>query len=282
MQTITTDFIGIGAAKCGTTWLHHCLEEHPEICLPRPKKEPGFYDNHWEDWAYYAAQFSHRKTEKIIGEFTPGYLISPEVAGRIQTSNPKAKLIFIVRNPIERAYSHYCMLVKSESVKGSPEIIAPGTRMYEDSRYWTHFLRFKERFPKSQILILVQEQMLANPLATLWRIFEFLEVDSSFVPSLAKTRIHSRSNRPKYRNLYKALVKLSDLAHKYRLTGCLFDWMRTRGIGKLYRMLDHGESFKSISPKMRKYLQAEFREEVLSLYEHLETPILEWEKDFPA
>lgn len=250
--------------------------------MPRPKKEPGFYDNHWEDWDYYAAQFSHRKNEKIIGEFTPAYLISPLVPDRIVKVNPKAKLIFIVRNPIERAYSHYCMLIKSETIKGSPEVIAPGSRMYRDSQYWTHFSKFKDKFPKSQVLLLVQERMLAKPEATLQRIFDFLEVDSTFVPSLSSARIHSRSSSPKYKRLYKACVALTNLTYKTRLTGSIFDWARNRGIGKLYRILDKGQSFQELTPSLRAQLQAQFQEEVCSLYAYLGEPISEWEADFPG
>lgn len=277
-----TDFIGIGAAKCGTTWLHHCLEEHPEICMPSPKKEPGFYDNHWQDLNYYKSQFAHRRNERIIGEFTPGYLAAEGVAERIASHNPTAKLIFIVRNPIERAYSHYCMLAKSGALNDGPEAIQPETRMYKDSMYWSSFSKYAKLFPQDQILILVQEEMLSNPLSALERVFDFLNVDANFVPSLATKQIHSRSNRPGKPGLYRILVSISDLAHRARFSGMLFDKIRNMGVGKVYRMLDRGKPFPELTHEVRRYLRAEFRNEVKPLLHYLGRRIELWENDFPA
>jgi hypothetical protein len=281
MKYFSTDFIGIGAAKCGTTWLHHCLEEHPEICMPSPKKEPGFYDNHWEDWTYYKSLFSHREKEKVTGEFTPGYLTAVGVSERIAQVNPEAKIIFIVRNPIERAYSHYCMLLKGGAIKGGPEGIVQGTRMFRDSQYWKHFSPYLELFPDDQIMVLIQEEMLASPVLTLKRIFNFLGVDPAFTPSLANERIHSRSSRPKHQNLYRRLVALSDFAHKNRITGRLFDEVRNRGVGRLYRLFDKGKKFPAMTEVVRAKLREEFQQDVRELFNYIGRPVKEWKRDFP-
>ena len=281
MSDFRTDFIGIGAAKCGTTWLHHCLEEHPEVCMPSPKKEPGFYDNHWEDWDYYESLFRHRKKAQILGEFTPGYLPGLGVAERIASHNPRAKLILIVRNPIDRAYSHYCMLHKSGALSAGPEAITPETRMFRDSMYWTSLSKYAERFPRKNILILIQEEMLAEPLTALKSIYHFLDVDPAFIPSVLQKRIHGRSNKPRNQALYRALVEVSNFAHKTRITGMLFDKIRILGAGKIYRMLDRGEAFPPMTEDVRGYLKSEFSEEVSGIRKYTNLGIEAWAEDFP-
>ena len=107
------NFIGVGAQKSGTSWIYACLYEHPEICAPikeihffsRPRYEKGI--------AWYEKQFDRCAVEKLRGEFSTSYLYTPEAAARIHAAYPDAKIIAVLRNPIDRAYSQYRNAIKA-------------------------------------------------------------------------------------------------------------------------------------------------------------------------
>src|SRR6056297_562433 len=103
------DFIGIGAQKAGTSSIFHFLKEHPEICTSS-KKEIHFFDkeyNYLKGIKFYRKFFNNCSSKNIKGEFTPRYIYHPKVAQRIKKYFPDVKLIVSLRNPIERAISHY-------------------------------------------------------------------------------------------------------------------------------------------------------------------------------
>jgi len=103
------NFLGIGAAKSGTTMLSSLLQQHPEIYIP-PQKELHYFDgdsiNRGDNIIWYFSQF---KKNKAVGEYTPSYLLIPTAPDRIlKTLGKKVKLIVLLRNPVDRAFSHYC------------------------------------------------------------------------------------------------------------------------------------------------------------------------------
>ena len=113
MPQLIPSFFVVGAQKAGTTALHHYLARHPDIFLPKIKETHFFNDGHGEwhrGFNYYLQKyFSSRNEKKLAGEIDPEYLFFPETAGRIAAHIPNAKLIFIFREPVSRAYSHYWM-----------------------------------------------------------------------------------------------------------------------------------------------------------------------------
>ena len=108
------DFLGIGAQKAGTTWLYENLRKHPELFLPE-KKELHFFDRHfYKSINWYYKHFLDADTLKTKGEITPSYsILSEEKIKFIYKMNPKLRIILLLRNPAERAWSHAVMnLVK--------------------------------------------------------------------------------------------------------------------------------------------------------------------------
>jgi len=107
------NFFCIGAQKAGTTTLYDILKQHPDIYLPEDKEAPFFAYPDWyakgEEW-FYKTHFSKYKGEKIVGTITPDYFLYPYVPARILNSvGENIKFIVILRNPVERAISHYNM-----------------------------------------------------------------------------------------------------------------------------------------------------------------------------
>ncbi|MBK7727714.1 MAG: sulfotransferase [Gammaproteobacteria bacterium] len=112
-QVLPPSFFVVGAQKAGTTALHHYLARHPDIFLPAIKETHFFDDGHGEyrlGIDHYIEKYFHVDAHYLIsGEVDPEYLFFPEVASRIASYCPNAKLIFVFRDPVARAYSHYQM-----------------------------------------------------------------------------------------------------------------------------------------------------------------------------
>lgn len=103
------DFIGIGVMKAATTWIFQCLVEHPDIC-GSSKKEIHFFDrpeNYKKGLEYYKAFFNNCSHDKVKGEYTPRYIFSKDAPELIYKNFLDVKIIACLRNPVDRAASHY-------------------------------------------------------------------------------------------------------------------------------------------------------------------------------
>ena len=101
------EFIVIGAQRCGTTSLYAYLSSHPQV-VPAIKKEVHFFDyNFGKGLDWYRSHFPRWTPMGVTGEATPYYMFHPNAAKRVYQVIPQTKLIMLLRNPIDRAYSHY-------------------------------------------------------------------------------------------------------------------------------------------------------------------------------
>jgi hypothetical protein len=223
----------LGAAKCGTTTLYDYLLPVPQICLSQPK-EPEFFECQFEKGlAYYQdSYFPHWQGERYAGDARCGNLYLPCVAERIHRTNPNARLIAILRNPIERAYSHwwwcfqlnvvshnfeagiredYERIQRGEFVN-TPEMIAkycenfrPGYALHrtylETGHYAEQIERYLKLFPRQQLKVVFLEDLRRNPLKLLQDIQDFLGIqyftEETFRPVVsneAQVKIETRMN----------------------------------------------------------------------------------------
>ena len=195
------DFIIIGVQKGGTTSLYNYLIQHPQIA-PAAQKEIHYFDlnfNKTPDWYY--SQFPQAQSGEhlLTGEASPYYIFHPRVAQRIHDLCPKVKIIALLRNPVERAISHYHYYIKigyeslslesaivqePDRLKGEIEkILASPTYESYNHRHYTYLSRglyadqlpaWMQLFPKSQLLILKSEDLYANPGGTYNNVLQFL------------------------------------------------------------------------------------------------------------
>jgi hypothetical protein len=184
------NLIVIGAGKCGTTSLYHYLGAHPEVSMARVK-ELRFFSERWDrgvDW--YESQFAG-SSGPVVGEASPQYThfpSFPETAARMHSVIPEAKLIYLVRDPLERIVSSY-IDDHSGGREDRPlhEVIGPAlgegfsTNGYiSRSRYCLQLEQYLAHFPPEQLLVVTREELLDARRTTLRRIFGFLGVDASF------------------------------------------------------------------------------------------------------
>jgi hypothetical protein len=195
------NLIVIGAQKCATSSLHYYLSLHPEIFMSHEKELNFFSMQH--NWPrgveWYKANFCGEA--KIYGESSPEYTNYPQqpgVAERIAALVPEVKLIYLVRDPIERIISHYVHLY-ARHLEDRP--IDEALQQLENnhylrrSRYFMQLDQYIGRFPESNLLVITTESLLGQRLATLQRVFQFLGVDDQFDSPRFKTRQHQSSHK---------------------------------------------------------------------------------------
>jgi tetratricopeptide (TPR) repeat protein len=196
------DFLIIGSSKCGTTSLYHNMIQHPKI-LPALKKEINFWHDDLKqglDW--YRAHFlpfPHTQ-HYLTGEASPNYLDLQETAQQVFQFCPQMKLIVILRNPVERAISHYHHWVRLGLEDRSLEAVIQAElktidqllqfpiqyqRWYQSVNYIARgvYIGFIQQwmaiFPPEQFLILSCENLAANPAATMKQVFTFMGLPDS-------------------------------------------------------------------------------------------------------
>lgn len=174
----------IGAAKAGTTSLHNYLDLHPDISMSARKELKLFDRPDWRDRVeWYRAQF--RGDARVRGESSPTYACNPifgPVPQRMAELIPKARLIYLVRDPIERLVAHWVQLVEVLYERRSfPEAMRdfdqPTNVYVMASRYTFQLDRFREHFADERILVIDQQELLQRRGETMRRVLAFLEVD---------------------------------------------------------------------------------------------------------
>lgn len=202
------NFIIIGAMKSGTTTLHHKLDMHPNIGMSRAK-EPNFFNQYYsrgEEW--YKGLFTGNF--QLYGEASPNYTKAqtfPDTAGNMHATVPDAKLIYIVRDPIERIYSHLHHNLYRDRLQpheidhvvlNNPEYIKTSSYYYQASQYLPYYSLDK-------MLFLSFEELKKDSNATMKRICEFLGV--SAIDFNKEDKIYNDTAK-------KYLIKNHDLAHR--------------------------------------------------------------------
>ena len=282
-------FLVIGAYKSGSTAIQEALRAHPQVFLPA--KGPSFFAfdeapvvdrplpaGVVRDWDSYRALFADAPADAVRGEVSPEYLANPWSCGRIRARLPDAKLVAVLRDPVERAFSDYLMYVRDGEEKdgfagalaaqeerrraGSP------TGYYLETGFYGRQLRpYFDAFPRDRIQVHLFEDFVADPDAVLGPLLAFLGVD----PALGETpeRAVNVSGVPR-----NALVGAAVRGGR-RVAPLLPEAVRRRAKAALARGLDR----PVIDPDVRRRLVEVYREDVAELERLLDRPLGGWLED---
>ncbi len=174
------NFIVIGAGKAGTRSLAAYLGAHPDVFVTNPK-EPAFFSRKWHkglDW--YRSLFTGANGLSARGEASTSYTVAalyPDVPERIASVVPDARMIYLVRNPVERIRSHYIMSVELTREERDLCAILDEPLYLDASRYGHQLDRYLQYFARGQILVLSSEELRTNRRAALRTVFDFIEVE---------------------------------------------------------------------------------------------------------
>lgn len=205
------DFVVVGTQKGGTTSLFRYLVQHPSVLRSRKKEVDFFTDDYGKGTSWYSDQFPSRierlraslrhRSRTLTGEATPYYLFHPLAPARIQAYCPDAKIIMMLRDPVERAYSHYkhhkklgeetldfASAIDAEDDRLAGELdklatdasyVANNYRLYSykaRGRYVEQLERWLATYPKESLLILHSEEFFADPAAGFLQVQRFLNL----------------------------------------------------------------------------------------------------------
>jgi Sulfotransferase domain len=215
------DFLVLGAQKAGTTALYEYLRRHPQISGPS-WKEVSFFDRHWargESW--YRGNFPNvaRTRGKHVGEASPSYVFHPLAPQRVEEVVPEARLIVLVRNPVDRALSQYnhevalgrerlpfeeALDAEEERLRGEQERMAADPR-YFSREWWSHTYKARGRyaeqlerwlavFPREQLLVLPSDDLGSDPARAHAQVLEFLGASPQRLDSYP--RVYEREYEP--------------------------------------------------------------------------------------
>jgi len=271
------DFIIAGAPKSGTTTLVDVLRKQPRVFFPKKlTAETHFFDNdkyYQKGIEFYKQWFKEAKPNQIIGEKTPAYSF-PYVPGRIAKYLPNVKLIFVFRNPVDRAYSHWLMYVwrgvelysfeKALRLEERRLKKHPMWGYKEQGKYIKVFENYLKYFPKEQLLILIFEELISDPNTNIKRITDFLQIEEMKeiqLPHKMKARF------PKFKILQYFCRYICDNIWPKRYGVELF---------KICQRFNKSKIRPSMDKKTREYLIDYFKDYNSRLEEFLGREIVVW------
>jgi hypothetical protein len=208
----------VGAAKAGTTSLYHYLAQHPDIYMA-PVKEPHFFSRirpapeleaffpHVSDEAVYLALFANAHAESVRGEASTSYLSHPDVADAIWQKRPEAKIVIMLRDPVERAYSNYWNDVRegiehrsfaaavSEELAEPPGAWGVSSLYVDGGLYADRVEHYLDKFG-GNVLVLFFEEFVRDIPHTLEGVFAFLEVDPGWTARV-EPEVHNPFGLPR-------------------------------------------------------------------------------------
>jgi hypothetical protein len=252
---VLPSFIIVGAVRCGTTSLYYNICEHSCV-LPASYDEIGFFDSNYElgiNWykSMFPTKFKMKKIESktgicITGEDTPFYFWDKKSIERIKKDIPKIKLIILLRNPIDRAYSNYHLGVRlgseslsfEDSIKKEIELLEKNNDFENDKiekflrprsyiakgLYYQQIKNWFDVFSKDQILILNTENLSVNPHQTLKQIFNFLNLPNEKIQNIQNRKVGNYQKMNE--NTREYLKKLFQPQNEklFKILGKEFEW----------------------------------------------------------
>ncbi len=275
------NFFLVGAPKAGTTSLYHYLDQHPDVYMS-PVKEPNYFAteirsrNIGPQWQQL---FRNVNGEKAIGEASVCYLWSNTAARNIASAVPDAKILMMLRNPVDRAFSQYKQAVAGglvgrsfrEQIQVSLhnrshqfEVLNP---FLEYGLYYEQVKRYIELFPAQQILVCLYDEYEQAPEKLLADIFRFLKVDPLFFPDITQ------------RHLQTHVLRFVWLTYHLRKCGL---WSRFRRstpaalLPVIRRWVSQTGQTLKINSADRDYLNDYYREDVARLSTLLRRDLQSW------
>lgn len=166
------------------------MKEHPDVFMPR--KESHYFDRHFDnglDW--YQSFFDDYLGQPVIGEKTATYFHSNKATENILQTNPDMKVIICLRDPVERMFSHYSMMAKTDDFLRETGFIGsakPGTDYVDWSQYAEQVKQYQKIIPEDNLKFILYEEKDVDPVRFIQDLYEFIGVDPKYVPDSAKLR----------------------------------------------------------------------------------------------
>jgi Sulfotransferase family len=296
------NFLVVGAAKAGTTSLWDFLRRHPQVYMPSGIKETNFFalegtgadykgpgDDYYvnrlaiTDRATYEGLFEGVTDQVAVGEVTPIYMCHPDAPPRIKACIPGVKIIAILRNPVDRAFSSYLHLVRdgresldfAAALGQETERVAanwePLWHLKELGLYYKQLSHYYELFDSRQIRVYLFEELIGNRQATLADLMQFLGIDADVEIEFKKTNSASQVTITKSRFLSDLVFKDNVVKQAAKRI------LPTTFIRKAKDLIVDANTYKpTLAPSVRRELAAFFREDIKHLEKLIDRDLSSW------
>jgi hypothetical protein len=273
------NFYCVGAQKAGTTTLHDILNQHPDVFLPKTK-EAHFFDNDEKfekglEW-YENTFFNESSNEKILGSCNPEYMYFEEVPKRIfETLGKDVKLIFLLRNPVNRAYSHYLMSKRRciEELSFTAALKQEKNRINKDYFNKTHFSyasrgfyseqikRYLKYFPKENMMFIrFEDDFIKNRAKTIKEVISFLDLEQIELDIDLKSNV-ARSSR--FKLIQKFIYKQNIIKSFFSIF--VSQKMKNKVRSSIYKLVMKPEKKKELSFELKNSLMQQYKEDIKEL-----------------
>ena len=236
-----------------------------------PKDEPHYFNRNFalgDEW--YRSLFAQARPGQRLGEKSASYLASTEVPERLASLLPRARLIVQLRNPIERAYSDYCMLFRRGEVSARIEdhldpLRAARGRFIADGEYAAHLSRWFSHYAREQFLVLVHDDICANPGASFDAVARFLSLEAGPVSNLTEAvKVKESPTLPP--SMRRMLLPFKSMAAPFRAQ---------RWFSSIHGLLARPVEYPPLPDELRKRLRDHYRSDVARL-EHMLGRTVTW------
>lgn len=279
-MTPRCNLIGIGAQKCATTWLHRVLEAHPRMGMSEPKELDFFSYYYDRGYEWYERHFPADMSLSWRGEISPSYFYNTDVPGRVMAYNDRAKVILILRDPVERAFSNHLHEVRAGNIS-APDFesgLANNPAYLLQSHYGAHLQRWSRAVPAGQFKVVLQEDIKADPHAVLSDLCAWLGVDWSDEAEFAVGREANASADYKMKALGNITHNLAVGLRRSGLGAALEAVKKTppvRAVLKANRQ-EIRDTIPPLSPETRRRLAVDLLPDMELVGEMLGRPELPW------
>jgi len=262
------NFVGIGLPRSGSTWLHELFATHPDVYVPARRKEVRFFDQYYGRGLGWYESFFPSETEaahfQAIGEITPTYFYCPECPRRIAEVGEIRQLLLTLRNPIDRAFSAYKIYVQLNNYGGSFTDFVEQEPDAIESGFYSRWLRnYLQVFDRSQILVLVFEQMVADVPGTEQTLAHFVGVAPDRF-NLAREKGKVNPSHVPAEGLSRAAYTLSGVVYR-KFRDWDLDWMVHKAKPAFKRLFGKGVELPPMDPETRSRLAETYRTEIKDL-----------------
>ena len=273
-------FLGIGAQKCATSWLHHVLSQHPQVLASDPKELNYFTANYDRGALWYESHFAGAGEDVICGEASPTYFFSKDAPERAHRYNPALRLIAVVRDPVARAFSNHLHEIRKGHIPEDTPFeaaLAANPAYVLQGRYRENVSCWIDRFGREALLVLVAEELSADPDAGYAAVCAHLGVSAEAPPDDLHERKHE-SVASHFPLLQRGLRAGGDAARRLGL-GEMVRAVKAapgvRGVLGLNRK-DLRKAVEPMSGETQAKLVELFQDDVAFVRELLGRPLPEW------
>lgn len=246
------DVFHIGPQKAASTWAYTCLKEHPQVACAIEEDVYYFDMNYYRGRDWYASRFAEATADQILVDFTCTYIRCPWAAERMAEENRRAKIVLCLRDPVERAFSHYWHEKKRGRITYDFSEILSNYDLFsswlETGFYARHIERLLGYFPRDQILCQQYDLLKADPRSFLRQILEFIGVAADFEPTVLERRVNVAGPERTPRNL--ALHKVQRGLQEMGLAG-----FASRLERRFPALTGKSEYLKGIAPELEMTLR---------------------------